>query len=576
MKQRSRRKFLTDLGLTVGALTLAGEVVNALPPFTQQKEGARRVRPKPVTIQTDAIDFRYAPNFWQSTYCFPDDPYKSLVGKNGELLYGHPGIGAELDFFPQIVTVGVRDAGEPKFVDQKLESPGIPIITTTLEFNGILVTLTSFATNHGDEGRVDNLLIQVRPKEKPEVDCIPEIVINSKNDFWLKTEDDRGRVHFDSESGKLFLAVGSPLNAEGAAPLRRYGLRRGISTQAKPLEYFLRFPQAGQPLDKIEDRLSVDAIPDLLDEVRKFWQGINPGNAKVIWNLPDDYGKFHAACVRNMLQSREIKDGKRVYQVGPTVYRGFWFIDGTFLIEAARYSGFDKEAQECLEWMWDRQQSDGSFAGGAGEAHWKDTAAPVYALVREAELKQNWDHFRELYPDAVKAMVHLKDLRDKAVNDGTANGKYKLLPRGYGDSGLGGIRSELTNTLWALIALRHLNDVAKRLFLPRRDEISIFYDDLRLNFRNAIREEMRKHPNGFSYLPMLMKDDPQWSEPDVRKQPRPQAAQIYLSQAIYPGLVASGDVGHVELMQAVTQEDIPIETGWMKEEAVWTYNGAVV
>lgn len=30
--------------------------------------------------------------------------------------------------------------------------------------------------------------------------------------------------------------------------------------------------------------------------------------------------------------------------------------------------------------------------------------------------------------------------------------------------------------------------------------------------------------------------------------------------------------GHVELMQAVRQEDIPAETGWLQHEAVWTYN----
>ena len=36
-------------------------------------------------------DFRYAPPWWQSAICLPDDPDKILVGKEGQVLldYGH-------------------------------------------------------------------------------------------------------------------------------------------------------------------------------------------------------------------------------------------------------------------------------------------------------------------------------------------------------------------------------------------------------------------------------------------------------------------------------------------------------
>ena len=43
------------------------------------------------------------------------------------------------------------------------------------------------------------------------------------------------------------------------------------------------------------------------------------------------------ACARNIQQAREIKDGRKTFQVGPTVYRGLWVVDGNFLLEAARY-----------------------------------------------------------------------------------------------------------------------------------------------------------------------------------------------------------------------------------------------
>ena len=37
------------------------------------------------------IDFRYAPPWWQTSICLPDDWQKTLVGKEGSLLYDYPG-----------------------------------------------------------------------------------------------------------------------------------------------------------------------------------------------------------------------------------------------------------------------------------------------------------------------------------------------------------------------------------------------------------------------------------------------------------------------------------------------------
>ena len=43
------------------------------------------------TNDTWAIDFRYAPPSWQTAICLPDDWQKTLVGKDGSLLYDYPG-----------------------------------------------------------------------------------------------------------------------------------------------------------------------------------------------------------------------------------------------------------------------------------------------------------------------------------------------------------------------------------------------------------------------------------------------------------------------------------------------------
>jgi hypothetical protein len=79
---------------------------------------------------------------------------------------------------------------------------------------------------------------------------------------------------------------------------------------------------------------------------------------------------------------------------------------------------------------------------------------------------------------------------------------------------------------------------------------------------------------------MLMKGDPQWATRDEWDRPRPQNAQWALSHAIYPGLVFEKDdaivKGHIQLMQACTQEDIPAETGWLPHGGVWNYNAGFV
>jgi len=40
-----------------------------------------------------SVDFRYAPPWWQSAICLPDDSDKMLVGKEGQLLLDFGGGG---------------------------------------------------------------------------------------------------------------------------------------------------------------------------------------------------------------------------------------------------------------------------------------------------------------------------------------------------------------------------------------------------------------------------------------------------------------------------------------------------
>jgi hypothetical protein len=87
-----------------------------------------------------AIDFRYAPAWWETAICLPDDWQKTLVGKEGSLLYDYPG---RYQGFGTRITFGL--AREAKWVKQELESPRVPIVRTFLRSEDIEVEQDAFA-----------------------------------------------------------------------------------------------------------------------------------------------------------------------------------------------------------------------------------------------------------------------------------------------------------------------------------------------------------------------------------------------------------------------------------------------
>jgi hypothetical protein len=204
----------------------------------------------------------------------------------------------------------------------------------------------------------------------------------------------------------------------------------------------------------------------------------------------------------------------------------------------------------------------------------------MFTLVRQCELSQDWTALRELGSQVLRAIIFLRSVQADAVKEGSALGRYGLLAKGVADGGIMGPCEELTNTVWALAGLQALAEAAEQQGMEDLADARVFYNQLHGRFLQAASHEMRRHEAGFAYLPMLLKSDPQWESPDIWDRPHPQSAQWALSHAIFPGRVfAPQDLiarGHAQLMQAVTQEGIPAETGWARHEAVWTYNAAFV
>ena len=584
MKNPGRRQFLASVGLSLGAAKLTLQAAGATRAGAAGSPAISRPGAS-AQDQVSAIDFRYTPLAWQTSICFPDDPQKSLIGELGDLRVRHifrdgaqKSPARERDLRVRYtVEFSMLGMEQNQVSEQSLEAPGIPIIHTRIDRPACYMQLTAFATNLPSEGRVDNVILEVLPRQVRAVHSVPLVRVNTGDDRTSVHSNEASAIYLDGPSPRLFCIADSPLqNGEQFGGGRTFLLKGQVASYDHPATYFLRFPQEEQGIEKLKEGL---AAPDrLLAATREFWQNWKPCEGKVSWNLSGRFDEFLVASAQNILQAREVKNGKTTFQVGPTVYRGLAVVDGHFLLESARYLGWDEEAQQGLEATWARQTANGSIYGMA--ALEKDTGIAIFTMMRQAELSQDWSYFRKMQPQVLRAVKFLMELRSKARSEGSANGRYGLLPRGEGDGGLGGTRSEFSNTLWVLVGLKALTEAADRLGLSGFEETKEFYSDLRSALYVAARQEMRQYPTGFEYLPMLMKEDPQWSASEEWDRPRPQVGQWALSQAIYPGLLFEKNdpivKGHIQLMQACTEEDIPAETGWLPHGGVWTYNAAFV
>jgi hypothetical protein len=524
------------------------------------------------------VDFRYAPRLSQATICFPDDPKKSLVGQAGDLRYDFAKaqiVGGE--DFGTVCTFSLAGMQDDRVVRQWLEDPKVPIVHTLIDRPAATLELTAFATRHGNEGRVDNVLLTILPKDS-KVAAIPRLHVRTCRKLKQISGPPTVAVN-DADANTPFLLaakIGSTLDFAQFWEEAGYTLYlpHGEAEPNQPLRYFIRFPQENQSVDLLADMLQQ---PDaLIEEVREFWKQWRPFGS-VAWSYPGKHGDFLSACARNIQQAREMKNGRLVFEVGPTMYRNLWIVDGNFLLEAARYLGYDKEADEGLLAEWAKQLPSGQIVAGGGGEHWKDTAIAIFTLVRQCELKESWQTFKDLEPNVRHAIDFLTQLRSQARAGNSTNGRYGLLAPGFADGGIGGVRSEFTNTVWTLAGLKAAIEAADRLGMDFK-AASNFYQELRASFLRAAKAEMVWHPAGFAYLPMLAHDDPEWENPDPWLRPRPQTAQWALSHAIFPGLVFDKDDpivrGHITLLQASTQEGVPAETGWLWHESIWNYNAS--
>ena len=586
-----RRQFVTALIASGAAAAVPAPAIEEnLPPTPSSKSLANSPNAN--------VDFRYAPHHQQSTICFPDDPKKTIVGQAGDLRYGYvKSLSAGMENFGTVVEFSLGGFQDDKILRQWIESPAVPIVHTLIDRPAATFELIAFATRHAGEGRVDNVLLLINPKSKAgfnsgsesksksgsktgRVAVLPKIHIRTCERLELESYTvPVATVRAQGSKSPLLVAAQLNSNVGSCMLWQEEGftlyLPHGEASEEVPARYFVRLPQENQPAETLTEHLQDPEL--LLAGAREFWKSWKPFGTTG-WSCPGRHGEFLTACARNIQQAREVRNDRLVFQVGPTQYRGLWIVDGNFLLEAARYLGYDQAADEGLRSEWTKQAESGQVIAESGGEHWKDTAIAMFTLVRQCELKQDWTFFRELESNVVRALEFLISLRDKARLGPSINGRYGLLAPGFADGGIGGVRSEFTNTVWTLAALRAVANAADQLKMPSLAKAGEFFRELYAAFQQMAKREMVRHPEGFEYLPMIAHDDSSVADPDPWNRPRPQTAQWALSHSIFPGEVFEKNDpivrGHIALLQSCTQEDVPTESGWLWHDSLWTYNAS--
>lgn len=268
------------------------------------------------------------------------------------------------------------------------------------------------------------------------------------------------------------------------------------------------------------------------------------------------------SSIRNIWQAREIKNGMNSFQVGPTCYRGLWFVDGSFILEAAAMLGAGLQARDGINYMLTFQMPDGRFEVLNGNFY-KENGIVLWACYRHAQLTQDKKWLESIWPKLEGAANYIHTLRnrsltdDSPVNDG-------LMPQGNPDGGQGGNLYEYTNTFWNLVGLNSFVKAARWLGKDSEaDKWQKEQDDFMATFRRAAGRDMKTDPFGNRYLPNRM------DGADL-----PQRAQWSFCHGVYPGQLFAKDdpivMGNLAMLQATEREDMVYGTGW-DANGLWNY-----
>ncbi len=506
------------------------------------------------------LDYRYAPAWWQTAIGLPDDWQKTLLSKEGLLLYDYRE-GGGLEAFGTRVGVGVADAdGTATF--QAMPDPRVPVVETILSGGDgrELARWTALAVVPGegqDLPRYKKSRLAQDPAKPPRGDLflVRKAAVKASLRLTVESREPLDVVDRTVLVGRRrFLSFSAAWN----------GLQPGknsltVSFPAKVTELAVYCASGHEAGD-----VGLDWAKAQEPRARDYWLGLDfPAG---VLRVPDPaVQELLASCVRNIYQAREIKDGRPVFQVGPTCYRGLWVVDGAFILEAMAYLGRGREARAGIEHLLTRRNADGSF--DLLGKYWKENGIVLYLLYRHAQLTHDPDWLRARWPVVVGAVEAIKRLRNESRADPAAP-EAGLMPPGTSDGGVPGVRAEYTNVYWNLAGLKAAIEAARLLGAPELSAWEAEYADFRRAFDRAVARDAKPYGEGRIILAVPMVPDPEIA---------PIRGQWAFCHAVFPGKIFAANEplvrGNMALLDDNLSEGLVYGTGWMAD-GIWNYFGS--
>ena len=519
------------------------------------------------TRAAEMVDYAYAPALWQTAIGLIDDPDKSVVDKSGTLLY---------DFskgFDGAFATRIRiDLGpDTQWVLQRLQSPRVPIVITQTQAENLAIAQEAFSVAKPE--RSDVVHIKLHNSGTGTLTLSPSIMIDTNK--ALRSGNNAVLI------GKTMTVTASlGIRGLGTVSKTRQALRlASITVPAHgSSEFYVRIQLEGKP-DTAPLTNALGA--NLEDQAAVYWKdaALPYGHVQV----PDEQIQaLFDASIRNIWQAREIKNGLPAFQVGPTVYRSLWVVDGAFILEAAAMLGAGQEARAGIARELTYQKADGSIEvlkrviaegldgkpwpqeSGGSEANFnysKENGIALWTFLRHAQLTQDKSWLATVYPKMEQIAEHIRLLR---LPKNSPSPDAGLIPQGSTDGGQNGFVPEYSNTLWNLVGIRSFVEAAR--WLGKDADAARWqaeYDDFLATFHRAAARDLKVDPYGNRYLPNRM------DGADL-----PQRAQWAFMQAVYPGEVLAKDdpivVGNLAMLKATLKEDMVYGSGW-DEHGIWTY-----
>ena len=330
------------------------------------------------------VDFRQAPVNWQTAICLPDDAQKSLVGKQGDLLYDYAG-GNKFN-----IRISLNLAGKPDDCRQELVSPRMPIVRTIKHYGPIEVAQEAFAV--GTPDRRDVLLARFVNRGTAPASVQSTLAIFSRlplqydkssgrDPDWLESRPDRREADRASRAGRKKERGAFGWGRSGPShPGKKSGWRWSSDWMATPRPWSrsTRLESCG-PRPKPSDRKPISPTATSrcpTPAFRPYWiprfatstrpairtsEAVRSGSPVI--SVQAGNGRRTAAATQNRLLP--------AFQVGPTCYRGLWMVDGSFILEAVSYLGRAAEARNGIRYLLGFQRKNGQFL--LMDGHWKET-----------------------------------------------------------------------------------------------------------------------------------------------------------------------------------------------------------